>query len=89
MLKLKFRKIIATTADIKLTNFLVDCGSIHHYLHSKSSFLTYERMTLGSDKLTSGKSIVVWRGFVKLPIDGGIIVETNHTSFLTTNIDSV
>ncbi len=73
----------------RLMTDILTSGATHHFFHSKSSFITYERIDTESVKAASSLSKLVGKGTVKLPIDGGIIIEAYHAPDFSANIISV
>jgi len=89
MAKVKFQSRVASVSNEKCDDAFIDSGATHHFFHDKSSFLTYDKMKYEPVKAASGTSKLVGKGFVKLPIDQGLIVEAYYASNFSANIISV
>ena len=89
MAKLKFRSSSAAFGDRKSNVCLIDSGASDHFFFSRSSFLTYEEMESKTVQAAAGNSIIVGKGQVKLPLDGGVLATAYHTPHFSTNILSV
>lgn len=76
---LKVRSTIATTKDYKSPECFMESGGTHNFFHTGELFVSYDPLKKQSAQFASEMSIVVRKGKLKLPINGGVIVETTHT----------
>ena len=67
----------------------IDSGGTHHFFHSRSYFETYETIDTTDVSVASGKSNLVGKGTVTLPINGSLKVEAFHAPQFESNIISV
>ena len=86
MAKFKYRSLVAEVSEEKTSDAIVDSGGTHHFIHHRSSFITYEPMASEKVKGTNGISQVVGSGMVKIPIGNDITVEALHVPAFCSNI---
>jgi len=89
MARINFRSTIATCADEKTNDALVDSGGSHHFFHSRNDFIEYEEMEIADVQAASELSIIVGRGKVLIPLEGGFYMEAYHAPHFQSNILSV
>lgn len=74
MARIKFRSTVAQCGDPKSNSTLIDSGGSHHFFHSMSSFVNYERSEKQDVQAASEVSIPVDKAQLFVAIAGGIYV---------------
>ena len=85
----KYNTTVATIKETKSKCALIDSVATHHFFHSTLSFITYQSLPEERVNSASGVSVIVGKGQVCLPIDGGVYVEAFHTPNFAQNVISV
>lgn len=89
MAQIKFRSSVAVVDKNKTADMLIDSGGTHHFFHSISSFVQYERVHTKDVMSALGLSIIVGKGLIRTPLDKDTLVEAYHTPHFSTNILAV
>ena len=84
--KLKFQSKVATVSDEKCRGAYVDLGAAHHFFHSRSSFITYQRIEPESVKAASSTSKLVGKVTIILPFNNGTTIEAYRAPEFSANI---
>ena len=75
MEKVKFQSHVAQITEHKTSDAYIDSGATHHFFHRRDSFVLYSPIEEEPVKAAASVSKIVGKGMVKLPINGGILVE--------------
>lgn len=89
MARIKYMTSVAVNDKLLPHSIIIDSGSSHHFIQRKGMFLNYEQVVSKAVQSATGESIVIGKGQVRLPIDGGVLVNDFHTPNFSTNIISV
>ncbi len=86
MPSIKFRSNLAEISTKKVDDVYIDSVATHYFFHQRSIFLNYTTVNEKPVQGAKGITKIVRKGFVKLPIEDGILVEAYHAPMFSVNI---
>lgn len=89
MAKVKYRSSVAEIGNEKTSDLLIDSGATHNFLHSRNSFIEFEKIEPIDVRSASGVTKIVGKGTFLIPIDGGRTIDAFYVPQFTANILSV